>query len=112
MERARFEGARLLMGAHGAVVLDSPGDFPEELLHELKLGREAVAAALREEAEFEAALRSWLPAYGSPAVDRSTGRTGLLWGATARGLIVDFGAGAPLLTMDPRDVRRALEPAG
>jgi hypothetical protein len=37
-------------------------------------------------------------------VNRKSGAEGRLWGATRHGLIIDFGHGAPLLTLDLREV--------
>jgi hypothetical protein len=104
LQRARREGARLRVAQDGGVLLDAPHLFPMDLLTELKRYREDVANALRDEAEFEDALRSFLPKLRSCVVDRATGRTGRLWGATRHGLIIDFGQGTPLLTLDPREV--------
>lgn len=104
IHRARLEGAVLSLGSEGKVLLDLPNTFPVDLLDDLRSHRDDVAAALRDQAEEEAALRDWLPKFGSPVRDRATGRTGTLWGATKHGLIVDFGPGAPLLTLDPRSV--------
>jgi len=75
-----------------------------DLLTELKQHRDDVATALREEAEFDAALPSFLPTLRLSVLDKATGRTGRVWGATRHGVIIDFGHGTPLLTLDPRDV--------
>jgi len=104
LQRARREGAKLRVAQDGGVLLDAPHRFPMDLLTELKRHREDIASALRDEAEFEAALRPFLPTLRSGVIDLATGRTGWLWGATGHGLIIDFGQGTPLLTLDPREV--------
>lgn len=104
ISRARVQGASFGLNDEARVVLDVPERFPSSLLAELRAQRDVVAAALEDEAENEEALRKWFPNYGAQVLDRETGRTGRLWGATKRGLIVDFGPGTPLLTLDPRAV--------
>ncbi|MBV6457226.1 MAG: hypothetical protein HONBIEJF_00333 [Fimbriimonadaceae bacterium] len=104
IHRARIEGAHLKLGPDGKILLDFPERFPLSLLAELRTQRDAVAAVLQDEADEETALRRWFPNYGVPVFDRKTGRSGKVWGATKHGLIVDFGLGTPLLTLDPREV--------
>jgi hypothetical protein len=107
LQRARREGAKFRVVQDGGVLLDAPHRFPMDLLTELKRHREYVASALRDEAEFKAALRSFSPTLCSTFVDRATGLEGWLRGATRHGLIIDFGPGTPRLTLDPREVSLA-----
>ncbi len=105
VRQARNAGATLRIKEGEVIGLTSVRPVPSELLDDLKRNRDAVLSALRDEAEFEKALTKWLPSLGSAVKDVATGRVGRIWGATRHGLIVDYGPGAPLLTLDPRDLR-------
>ncbi len=104
VHQARYAGVSLRIKEGGVIGLTTAHPIPSELLDDLKRNRDAVLSALRDEAEFEKALTKWLPSLGSAVKDTATGRVGRVWGATRHGLIVDYGPGAPLLTLDPRQV--------
>jgi hypothetical protein len=104
VQRTRREGAELRVNQDGGVLLGAPHHFPMDLLTYLKRYCEEVANAFKDGAEFEAAPRSDLPTLFSTFVDRATGRQGWFWGATRHGLIINFGPGSPLLTLDLREV--------
>ncbi len=111
LAQARVRGARFELTADGQIDADLPDRFPEDLLAQLKEGRDSVLAALKEEAEFRSALAQVCPGLGTPVVHLPSGETGHIWGISPHGVNVDFGPGRPIKTLDPRKVRM-VEPGG
>ncbi len=104
LAQARVRGARFELTADGQIDADLPDRFPEELLAQIKAGRESVLAALKEEAGFRSALAQICPGLGTPVVHLPSGETGRIWGISPHGVTVDFGPGRPIKTLDPRTV--------